>query len=80
MYLLYMGVNPKIGGTHQIIHLFIGFGTIINHPFWGGFPPIFGNTHILNMVIFQLVTLVFGGVMPELQQSLQESLNLIVIL
>ena len=25
--------------------ILIGF-SIINHPFWGVFPPIFGNTHI----------------------------------
>ena len=29
----------------QIIHWKIGF-SIINHPFLGGFPPIFGNTHM----------------------------------
>ena len=39
-------LNPKIGVAviPQIIHLFIGFGTIINHPFWD--TPIFGNTHL----------------------------------
>ncbi len=28
--------------NHPIL---IGFGTIINHPFWG--TPIFGNTHVV---------------------------------
>ena len=37
-------VFPKIG-VPQIIHLFIGF-SIINHPFWGKNPPIFGSTPI----------------------------------
>ena len=43
-----MGVEPKIGGnTPQIIHLFIGFGTMKFSPsILGGFPPIFGNTHM----------------------------------
>ena len=27
---------------------FIGF-SLINHPFWG-FPPIFGNTHIIERI------------------------------
>ena len=30
----YMGVEPKIEENPQIIHLFIGFGTIINPYFW----------------------------------------------
>ena len=28
------------------MNLFIGFGTIINHPFWGP-TPIFGNSHMM---------------------------------
>ncbi len=41
-----MDVEPKIGVVFppKSSHLFIGFGTIINHPFWG--TPIFGNTLI----------------------------------
>ena len=32
----HLGVEPKIRGkTPQIIHWKIGFGTLINHPFWG---------------------------------------------
>ena len=43
-----MGVEPKKRGkTHQIIHLFIGFLIIFTIHF-GGFPPIFGNTHMLH--------------------------------
>ncbi len=30
-----MGVSKNRGKTLQIIHLFIGFPLIINHPFWG---------------------------------------------
>ena len=41
---IYMGVFKNSGVSPQIIHLFIGFGTIINHPFWG--TTIFGNIHI----------------------------------
>ena len=32
-------------GYHPKSSILIGFGTIINHPFWG--TTIFGNTHIL---------------------------------
>ena len=44
---LYLGVEPKIGGgkTPQIIHLLIGFSIIFTIHF-GGFPTIFGNTHL----------------------------------
>ena len=39
------GCQPKNNGkTPQIIHLFIGFSMIFTIHF-GGFPPIFGNTH-----------------------------------
>ena len=39
------GCFQKYGKTTQIIHLFIGFGTMkYHHPFWG--TSIFGNTHI----------------------------------
>ena len=53
----HMGVEPKLGvGNYpQIIHLFIGFGTIINHPFSG--TPIFGNTHIMLRLFCSDVTL-----------------------
>ena len=56
MFLNNMGVEPKIGGkfTPQIIHLFIGFGTIIFTIHFGGFPPIFGNTH---MVLIHLIVI-----------------------
>ena len=41
-----VGVEPKIGvKTTQIIHLFIGFSMIFTIHF-GGFAPIFGNTHV----------------------------------
>ena len=40
-----MGVEPKIGGKKPKSSILIGFGTIINHPFWGP-TTIFGNTHI----------------------------------
>ena len=40
-----MGVEPKIGVENPPkSSILIGFGTIINHPFWG--TTIFGNTHI----------------------------------
>ena len=42
----HMGVEPKIWETPQIIHLFIGFSIIFTIHF-GGFTPIFGNTHIV---------------------------------
>ena len=35
-----MGVNPKIMGKPPKSSILIGFGTIINHPFWG-FSSIF---------------------------------------
>ena len=47
--LFFLGLEPKIGGkTGKIIHLFIGFGTIINtHPFWWVKSPYFWfNTHM----------------------------------
>ena len=37
-------VFPKIGVFPPKSSILIGFGTIINHPFWGTL--IFGNTHI----------------------------------
>ena len=40
---VYMDVSKKNGTPKSSI--LIGF-SIINHPFSGGFPPIFGNTHI----------------------------------
>ena len=41
----YMGVEPKIGVVYPPNHPILrGFGTILNHPFWGTL--IFGNTHI----------------------------------
>ena len=40
-----MGVSSN-GGTPKS-SILIGF-SIINHPFWG-FPPIFGNTHIVKL-------------------------------
>ena len=40
-------VFPKIWENPQIIHLFIGFGTIIFTIHFGGFPPIFGNINFL---------------------------------
>ena len=47
---LYGCLNQKLGGgweTPQIIHLFVGFGTIFFSPsILGGFPTIFGNSHI----------------------------------
>ena len=39
-------VFPKIVGFPQIVHLFIGFGTIICTIHFWGFPPIFGSTSI----------------------------------
>ena len=36
------GCFQKYGKTPQIIHFFSWFGTIINDPFWGKNPPIFG--------------------------------------
>ena len=47
-----MGVEPKIGvgfSPPQIHGMLIGFSVFhyFHHPFWGGFPPIFGNTQIL---------------------------------
>ena len=43
-----MGVEAKIGGklTPQIIHLFIGFGTIIFTIHFGGKNPLFLETPI----------------------------------
>ena len=40
----YIWVFPRIAGKIPKSSILIGFGTIINHPFWG--TPIFGNTHI----------------------------------
>ncbi len=45
----YMGVSKNNGTPKSSI--LIGF-SIINHPFWG--TPIFGNTHILPFVSFQV--------------------------
>ena len=46
------GVEPKIGGTlPPKSSILIGFGTIINHPFWD-FPPIFGNTEKLEVIFW----------------------------
>ena len=43
---VHMDVNPKIGGfSPQIIHWKIGFSIIFTIHF-GGFPTIWGNTHI----------------------------------
>ena len=43
-----MDVSTKIvGKISQIIHFFGGFSIIFAIHF-GGFPPIFGNTHITN--------------------------------
>ena len=36
----YMGVSENSGVSPQIIHLFIGFSIIINHPFWGVYPYV----------------------------------------
>ena len=35
-----------MGVSKNSVFILIGFGTIINNPFWG-FSPIFGNIHIL---------------------------------
>ena len=43
--IVHMDVSKNSGFSPQIIHELIGF-SIINHPFWGVFPLIFGNTHI----------------------------------
>ena len=42
----HMGVSKNTGFSPQIIHLFIGFGTMIFTIHFGGFTPIFGNTHM----------------------------------
>ena len=42
LYDVYMDVSKNFGTPKSSI--LIGFGTIINHPFWG--TTIFGNTHI----------------------------------
>ena len=42
---LYMGVS-KNRGFYPKSSILIGFGTIIFTIHFGGFPPIFGNTHI----------------------------------
>ena len=50
-WIIYMGVEPKIGGKpSQIIHFnrVLQF-YIINHPFWG--TPIFGNTHMYTLYV-----------------------------
>ncbi len=39
-----MGVSKNIGTPKSSI--LIGF-SLINHPFWGSNPPIFGNTHMI---------------------------------
>ena len=39
----YMGVSKNSGIFPQIM-MFFGFFHYFHHPFWGGFPPIFGNT------------------------------------
>ena len=46
-----MGVSKNRGFYPQIIHLFIGFGTIIFTIHFGGFytTPIFGSTPISNL-------------------------------
>ena len=49
--------------NHPIL---IGFGTIINHPFWG--TPIFGNTHILN---FPFIFFVRGLLLVKLGDILR---------
>ena len=42
----YMGVEPKIGVLYpQIIHLFIGFSIIKNHPFWGFSPYLWKHPY-----------------------------------
>ena len=50
--LCHIWVFPKIGvpPNHLIL---IGFGTIINHPFWG--TPIFGNTRIYIYTLFHIL-------------------------
>ncbi len=44
-------VFPKIGVGPPNHPILIGFGTIINHPFWGP-TPILGNTQIFNDIFF----------------------------
>ncbi len=44
----YMDVEPKIGGFYPQNGCFFFHGkTLLKWMIWGGFPIIFGNTHIL---------------------------------
>ena len=65
-----MGVS-KNSGTPKSSFL-IGF-SIINHPFWG-FPPIFGNTHIVFVLYFFVAPVSFPGVWKGLA-PLRQFLN-----
>ena len=57
------------GKTPQIIHLFIGFSIIFTIHF-GGFPPIFGNTHISSFSWFNWpLTQLFGWIIGNADES-----------
>ena len=43
---IYIWLFPKIGGKPLKSSILIRFGTMIFTIHFGGFPPIFGNTHI----------------------------------
>ena len=59
---LYMGASEN-GGTPKS-SILIGF-SLINHPFWGA--PIFGNTHIFQVIYIAGAWKRFGaGLVPKI--------------
>ena len=58
-----MWVFPKIGVPPKS-SILIGF-FIINHPFWGGCPRIFGNTHVNFHVNFLNDSVIAGWTLPK---------------
>ncbi len=64
------------GKTPQIIHLFIGFGTIIFTIHFAFFPPIFGNTNI--QINSELAGLTIGVFLWLLFRALRKSCRVVV--